>query len=393
MSRSDSLHDLRNSLLVFTALVVALSLVACGGGGAAPTSPPPAKASVQPTQPAQPPPPPASSPTAPAALPTAVPLPTVITPTATLSPTVAVSATATAVPPTRPAATPATPAVKPAATTGRLYYGVVTDAAPQFHSIWSAKTDGSGAVKLMDGAAWPAQAPNGKNLAFYQLGLGGKNAGLYVGDAYGASPMAAYLNAGVCCINWSNDSVWVVFAVSPKAAQPGGPIMMVKADGVYRNPTVVDLKVVGSGPAFSPDNRQIVYSGSMSGSSTLGLLVVAADGSGNSRQITRDDGGNAHWSPRGDKIVYQAKDASGHNQVFVVNVDGSGKKQLTSGKGNDGQPVWSRDGGTIFWRSDQNGTAWAIMAMNADGSNPRRILANVAPDPDLWGWETLSVGP
>jgi Tol biopolymer transport system component len=80
-------------------------------------------------------------------------------------------------------------------------------------------------------------------------------------------------------------------------------------------------------------------------------------------------------------------------QVWVANADGSGKKQLTNGKSNDGQPVWSRDGGSIFWRSDQNGSAWAIYVMNADGSSQRRIINNVPPDPNLWGWESLSVGP
>ena len=138
---------------------------------------------------------------------------------------------------------------------------------------------------------------------------------------------------------------------------------------------------------------QVVFSGGIPGTDSLGLLVTPADGTGSVRALTRDNGGNAQWSPRGDRVLYQADDGAGHKQVFVINADGSGKKQLTSGKSNDGQPAWSRDGSAIFWRSDQNGTAWAIFAMNADGSGPRRILSDVPPDPHLWGWESLSVGP
>jgi Tol biopolymer transport system component len=122
------------------------------------------------------------------------------------------------------------------------------------------------------------------------------------------------------------------------------------------------------------------------------LIVVPASG-GAPRQLTKDNGGNADWSPHGDKIVYQAVDEGGHLQVYVVNTDGSGKKALTHGRSNDGQPVWSRDGGSVFWRSDQNGTAWAIYVMNADGSNARKLIDNAVPNQDLWGWESLSVAP
>ena len=121
-------------------------------------------------------------------------------------------------------------------------------------------------------------------------------------------------------------------------------------------------------------------------------MGVATSG-GPSRQLTTDNGGNAEYSPRGDKVVYQATDNAGHHQVFVINLDGSGRKQLTHGTGNDGQPTWSRDSGSIFWRSDQNGTAWAIYVMNADGSNPRKLIDSASPHQDLWPWESLSTAP
>jgi TolB protein len=161
-------------------------------------------------------------------------------------------------------------------------------------------------------------------------------------------------------------------------------------DGVFQ--TRVDLRVNGNGPAFSPDSKQIVFSGGLPNTNTLGLMLVSAEG-GAPRQITTDNGGNADWSPRGDKIVYQARDNANAIQVYTVNPDGSGKRQLTHGKSNDGQPTWSRDGGSIFWRSDQNGTAWAIYVMNADGTNARKLIDNASPNQDLWGWESLSSAP
>ena len=108
--------------------------------------------------------------------------------------------------------------------------------------------------------------------------------------------------------------------------------------------------------------------------------------------ITRDNGANPQGSPRGDKIIYQADDGKGHINVFAVNSDGTGVKQLTNGKNNDGQPAWSRDGNFIFWRSDRNGAGWAIFVMRADGSNPR-LLINNAPASINWGRESLSTAP
>ncbi len=365
--------------LVSMAIVLFIGATACGS--ATPTRPPASPAS------------PAAATSAPAKVTLPAASPTAAGPTtAPISPTVAPVAAATATRATRPAVTTVPSVPKASGVTGKLAYTVATNPAPELHSIWTIKADGSGASKVLDAAAWPAFSPDGKKLAFYQLGFGGKNPGLYVGDAFGGNAAAAVVNAGACCFHWSRDGQWIVYTLSNKPNQPGGPIQKVKVDETFK--TIVDLKVVGNSPSFSTDGKQVVYSGCEPGTNTCGLRVVAADGSGTVlRTLTRDNGGNAEWSPRGDKIVYQADGGAGNIQVFVVNPDGSGKKQLTTGKGNDGQPIWSRDGSAIFWRSDQNHTAWAIFVMNADGTNHRKIVSDVPPDPGLWGWESLSVSP
>lgn len=301
---------------------------------------------------------------------------------------VAVTAPTTTAAP-KPSATTAPP--KPVAVTGKLAYTIVTGDAPKFHTVWVANVDGSGAHQILTHAAYPALAPNGKSIAY----LGnpeGKSAGLYIANVDGSGLMNAPIvsDAGVCCLKWSDDGMWIVYALSPRPNFPGGDLYKIKIDGFYK--TLVKLDVTGNGPAFSPDGSQIVYSGSLPQQNPLGLLIVSAGG-GAPRQITTDNGGTAQWSPRGDKLVYAANDNAGHRQVFVINPDGSGKKQLTTGTSNDAQPVWSRDGSAIFWRSDQNSTAWAIYAMNADGANPRKIIDGAKPDPTFWGWESLSVSP
>ncbi len=373
--------------LTFIGLLVVLGIAGCGSAPASPTRPVAVLPTVSTTLPTAP----AISSPLPPELPTAV---TPLTPTATL----VVTATMEVVTPTaavteRPRATVARTSAPAGSTapTGRIAYTVVSGNTPRLHTLWIANVDGTGARQILESAGWPALSPDGKRLAFFHLSVGVTNPGLYLANSDGGNITPIVIGPGVCCINWSHDGSWLVYANSFKPSQPGGVISMIKMDGFYK--TVIDLKVQGNGPSFSPDGKQIVFSGCVPNTNTCGVLATLTDGAGVVRTLTSDNGGNAHWSPRGDRIVYQGTDSLGNHQVFVINPDGSGKKQLTSGRSNDGQPVWSRDGGSIFWRSDQNGTGWAIFRMNADGSNPRRVIQNAAPDSALWAWESLSLAP
>jgi TolB protein len=148
----------------------------------------------------------------------------------------------------------------------------------------------------------------------------------------------------------------------------------------------------GYNPAWSREGNRIVYAGCQPNTTHCGLFVYDLRAK-QTTMITRDAGGLPQWSPRAERIVYQASDGKGHIAVFAVNADGSGIKQLTFGKGNDGQPTWSSDGNFIFWRSDQNGTGWAIYGMNADGTNSRLLIQSAPPDGNLWARESLSTSP
>jgi hypothetical protein len=93
------------------------------------------------------------------------------------------------------------------------------------------------------------------------------------------------------------------------------------------------------------------------------------------------------WSPNGRQIVYQ-KDVNGQKQLFLVNADGTGGKQLTSGANLHVDATWSLDGNFIFYRSPEGG-AWAIWRMNADGSNRVKLIDGVPPVD--WAFEKLAV--
>jgi TolB protein len=98
---------------------------------------------------------------------------------------------------------------------------------------------------------------------------------------------------------------------------------------------------------LSPNGKRIVY---MGGTWTATRLMVAAVDGSDAKLI--NDGSsiawNSHWSPDGKRIAFTGKNESGEGlAVFVMNVDGSERHQVTHIKleeGNAQWPVWSRNG-------------------------------------------------
>jgi TolB protein len=74
--------------------------------------------------------------------------------------------------------------------------------------------------------------------------------------------------------------------------------------------------------------------------------------------------------------------ASGDLDLWAMNLDGSGKKQLTNSYGYDGGPVFSRDGKKIAWRAGHPETADARKKyadlLNEDLTSPMKMELFVA---------------
>jgi Tol biopolymer transport system component len=108
----------------------------------------------------------------------------------------------------------------------------------------------------------------------------------------------------------------------------------------------------------------------------LDLYTMNADGSA-LRRIARVHNEVDHcacpaWSPDGTKIAYEAAEAGGKPDIWVMNADGTGRKQLTHDPARDENPDWSPDGTQIAFYSERtgNGQIWVI---GADGSGEHRV--------------------
>lgn len=93
--------------------------------------------------------------------------------------------------------------------------------------------------------------------------------------------------------------------------------------------------------------------------SRMDLWIMNADGTGK-RQVTREKGASfaPFLHPNGRQIIFCSNmhDPKGREfDLFVVNVDGSGLRQVTFSPDFDGFPMFSKDGKKLVWSSNRNG--------------------------------------
>lgn len=115
------------------------------------------------------------------------------------------------------------------------------------------------------------------------------------------------------------------------------------------------------------------------------IYAMDADGSRETR-LTRAPESEAHaalffqiepsYSPNGALIAFASRRGTSFD-LFVMNADGTGTRQLTSTRENDGQPTWSPDGELIAF---QRGDPPHLYVMAADGSRQRRLTDDTAPE-------------
>ena len=110
-------------------------------------------------------------------------------------------------------------------------------------------------------------------------------------------------------------------------------------------------------PQFSPDGSFIIYQGWQKGKMEIFFLGLLDKNNVNiTRNVKYNDilsHGNA-FSPDGQSIVF-ASDRDGNRNIYLMNINGSDVKQLTSDESNDYEPVFSPDGQSIIFTSERDG--------------------------------------
>jgi len=140
-------------------------------------------------------------------------------------------------------------------------------------------------------------------------------------------------------------------------------------------------------PNWSPDARSLVYTSWESGFQDI-YLIHPFGGGPRSRPAAGSDRMRnmlGAWSPDAQRIAFASNQGSERTDIWVVNRDGTGLRNLTPNTPNwmDNRPTWSPDGTKIAFTSDRSGTNQIYM-MAADGTGVQRIISQQHSDAPTW---------
>jgi Tol biopolymer transport system component len=161
--------------------------------------------------------------------------------------------------------------------------------------------------------------------------------------------------------SFSNNGRMIAFT-----AQRNGKDVMYLMDVARTAVTVrIDLPTVDAiwSPVWSPDDKQIAFSGTRGG--ITDLYIVNADGSG-MRQLTNDQYGDLQpaWSPDGKKLAFATDRSPETNlsilkiskwRIAVMDLQSGAIEVLPNQGGLNLNPAWSPDGRQLAYISDRTG--------------------------------------
>ncbi len=196
-------------------------------------------------------------------------------------------------------------------------------------------------------ASW---SPDGARIAYVGPSMPANNNHIYVVDAVGGEPVRLTRTEGSYGgPRWSPDGTRLVFS---DGGVGNGDVFIVNADGTGLT-NVTRSSAYDADPSWSPDGARLAFVSDRDKTDATyrrDVFVVDIDGS-NLRRLTRDLSGGwswssgPAWSPDGRQIIFSLT-ATRENPggIYVMNTDGSSLVRLTTPPPNswDGAPAWRR---------------------------------------------------
>jgi TolB protein len=266
------------------------------------------------------------------------------------------------------------------------FVGVGGDAIDAAREIYLANPDGSGVRALTnagaDGmaAAEPAWSPDGTKMAFVlgppeHLGAYAGDGDIYVMNADGTRLIRLTEGLRAAGPAWSPDGTEIVFS-----QDQGTSLVVMNADGSGAR----KLRLHGEAyppyqsPAWSPDGTRIAFQASPppGGTDSNSVYVTNVDGTRTTRMTHGGSDGTPAWSPDGSELAYAGPDG-----IYLLDVATGSEHRLTDCRfredcGRDSHPSWSPDSSRIaFARQDGAGTTVQVFVVNADGSGLQQLTS------------------
>jgi len=261
---------------------------------------------------------------------------------------------------------------------GDEWIGVHSNKSSTPSSLWIISV-GSGEKRLLTkgDAAQPSWSPGGKRIAFWHWSPEG-HGDIATISAEGGSPVSIVQGDSIDWNPvWSPDGKFLYFAsdrggsmnvwrvaVSEQTGEAAGAPEAIQTTARY----AFNL-------SFSGDGKSLVYVRyeSITNIQSIAFDPLSGKVTGEPSWVTRGytGVGTAELSPDGERYVARWVHPT-QEDIVVFNKDGSNMRALTDDKFQDRRPRWFPDGQRVVFSSDRSGEN-QIWAINADGTGVRQL--------------------
>lgn len=260
--------------------------------------------------------------------------------------------------------------------------------------VWIMNADGSKNRFLLKGGS-PVWSPDGKRIAYTAAGQPQGTQIFVKWMDTGEETQLTRLERGAGGIQWSPDGKRIAFTMGMPATSQKISIRMPQRPAGARwidPPRVIDrLNWRADGAGNTPE--------------TFSHIFIIPDTGGTPRQLTEGDynHGAPEWTPDGQTILFTAArrpdaeyDRAG-SDIYALHVASGTIRQLTDRKGQDSNPTVSPNGRWIAYTGSDFSTDTYSVAklyvMNVDGSNKRELTPQLdrAPQGLLWAADSSGI--
>jgi len=131
-------------------------------------------------------------------------------------------------------------------------------------------------------------------------------------------------------------------------------------------------------PTWNPEGNRLVFASNREGDRRWRIYAAWADGNDNGVSLVF--GQDPEWHPSADRIVYRGCDDQGNGcGLWTMNSGGGDRHPLTNAPG-DARPVWSPDGLSVFFMSEERDGNWEIYRVEAATGTVTRVTNDPAVD-------------
>lgn len=155
-------------------------------------------------------------------------------------------------------------------------------------------------------------------------------------------------------------------------------LQVADADGENARAMVSSKEPIIS-PAWSPEGNRIAYVSFEKKKPSIYVQSL----SGQRTMVANFKGNNSApaWAPDGNRLAIVLTYGA-NSQIYTINADGSGLRQVTKSSAIDTEPTWSTDGNWIYFSSDRGGRP-QIYKVPSSGGDVQRVsfegAYNVSP--------------